>query len=489
MAKMKDSTCLKWGILGIIGFTIIHIIAIYTNGINLFFDEAQYWNWAKNLDFGYYSKPPMLAWAIFGTTSIFGDGEWCVRLSSPIFHMFTALILMLLGKKMFGAKIGMWVGLSYITLPAVSFSALLISTDVFLLFFWAAGLFFLYDALKKDTWASWISVGLCFGFGMLSKYVMLFFPLSLALFYLWNGGAKKALGNAKIWVAFALGFLVYAPNLYWNYVHKFASYLHTKDNTGLDGDLFHPLKCLEFIGSQFGVAGPILFAVLVIMVWNIRKVKDFNFRFLLAFFVPLLAVISLQALLTRANANWAAAAYASGVVAAVAWLWQKGHKRWLYASVILHIVVAVILYTEALTVFGDSRLDIMRRAKGWDKAGEQVSLMLAQNSGALLLADERKILTPFLYYVRPFPAKIYKWNPGGQVKDHYDLTTNMNEAKGRDFILVTKRSEASEFLPYFASANHLKRIVIPVYDDYKIRLNVFRLNNFKGYGNGANENL
>ena len=218
---MKDCTCLTWGILGIIGFTIIHIIAIYTNGINLFFDEAQYWNWAKSLDFGYYSKPPMLAWAIFGTTSICGDGEWCVRLSSPIFHMFTALILMFLGKKMFGVKIGMWVGLSYITLPAVSFSALVISTDVFLLFFWAAGLFFLYDALKKDTWISWILVGLCFGFGMLSKYVMLFFPLSLALFYLWNGGAKKAIGNAKIWGAFALGFLVYAPNFYWNYDYDY----------------------------------------------------------------------------------------------------------------------------------------------------------------------------------------------------------------------------------------------------------------------------
>jgi hypothetical protein len=152
-------------------------------------------------------------------------------------------------------------------------------------------------------------------------------------------------------------------------------------------------------------------------------------------------------------------------------------------------VVAIILYTEALTVFGDSRLDIMRRAKGWDRAGEQVSLILAQNPDALPLADERKVLTPFLYYVRPFPNKIYKWNPEGWVKDHYDLTTDMNEAKGRDFILITKRSEVAGFLPYFASTAHLKEIVIPIYDDYKIRLNVFKLNNFKGYGNGENENL
>ncbi len=36
---------------------------------NLSFDEAQYWAWAQSIQLGYYSKPPMVAWAIAATTA------------------------------------------------------------------------------------------------------------------------------------------------------------------------------------------------------------------------------------------------------------------------------------------------------------------------------------------------------------------------------------------------------------------------------------
>ncbi len=42
-------------------------------------DEAQYWRWSGTLDFGYYSKPPMIAWAIAASTAVFGDSEWAIR--------------------------------------------------------------------------------------------------------------------------------------------------------------------------------------------------------------------------------------------------------------------------------------------------------------------------------------------------------------------------------------------------------------------------
>ena len=37
---------------------------------NLSFDEAQYWAWAQTIQLGYYSKPPMVAWAIAATTAL-----------------------------------------------------------------------------------------------------------------------------------------------------------------------------------------------------------------------------------------------------------------------------------------------------------------------------------------------------------------------------------------------------------------------------------
>ena len=43
---------------------LIKLIAIYLTNFDLFGDEAQYWIWSQSLDFGYYSKPPFVAWII-----------------------------------------------------------------------------------------------------------------------------------------------------------------------------------------------------------------------------------------------------------------------------------------------------------------------------------------------------------------------------------------------------------------------------------------
>ena len=42
----------------------LRIAAIYAAKIDLVLDEAQYWTWSRELSFGYFSKPPMIAWVI-----------------------------------------------------------------------------------------------------------------------------------------------------------------------------------------------------------------------------------------------------------------------------------------------------------------------------------------------------------------------------------------------------------------------------------------
>ena len=76
----KSDACLAaWLIFGL---TVIHIIRLATFEFPLYGDEAQYWDWAQDLDWGYYSKPPIVAWSIAATTAILGNGEFAVRISS-----------------------------------------------------------------------------------------------------------------------------------------------------------------------------------------------------------------------------------------------------------------------------------------------------------------------------------------------------------------------------------------------------------------------
>ena len=71
-------------------------------------DEAQYWRWSEKLDFGYYSKPPLIAWVIAGSTAVFGDSEWAIRFFAPVLHGIAAFFLFLLGRRAFDARIGAW---------------------------------------------------------------------------------------------------------------------------------------------------------------------------------------------------------------------------------------------------------------------------------------------------------------------------------------------------------------------------------------------
>ncbi|MCA9266971.1 MAG: hypothetical protein KDA41_00795, partial [Planctomycetales bacterium] len=74
----------------ILAVTLVRLAVLTVLAIPLSMDEAQYWIWSRALDFGYYSKPPMIAWLIGATTSLCGDGEACVRATSPILHAATS---------------------------------------------------------------------------------------------------------------------------------------------------------------------------------------------------------------------------------------------------------------------------------------------------------------------------------------------------------------------------------------------------------------
>lgn len=432
---------------------------------NLSFDEAQYWAWAQSFQLGYYSKPPMVAWAIAATTALFGEGEGAIKLSSALAHTLTAWFLYLLGRDLFGRREGALAAMGWITLPAVSLSAMMITTDPFLLTAWAAALCFL---------------------GLLSKYAMAFFLLGLALWMVLVPEARRLLKGGGLWLALGLGLLIYAPNGIWNALNGFVSYAHTRDNANLRGDMFNFGKLAEFVGGQFGVAGPILMVLLLAgLVAALRRGGDGRLRLLAAFTLPVLAIMTAESFLSRANANWTAPAYVAGVVLASAWAAPRW-PRLLLASLALHLLAMGMLYNmdavrHGLGLAENSRLDPMKRIRGWDKVGDRISLLLAEHPGARLLADERKVLATLTYYVHPHPFDAIKWNPDGRVRDHFDQTTTLPVGAGQ-YIYVTENPNVPEgVIARFAQAQALGRIDDHLSGSHGRALSVWWLSEFKGY--------
>ena len=78
---------------------VIKLIAIFYTNFDLFGDEAQYWVWSKDLNLGYYSKPPLLAWFLNGYTGVFGSSFVSLKVFPILVYFFLFDLLYFLNIK------------------------------------------------------------------------------------------------------------------------------------------------------------------------------------------------------------------------------------------------------------------------------------------------------------------------------------------------------------------------------------------------------
>src|SRR5581483_11947311 len=84
-----DERCWRWALWAVFAVTLARLVWLSVGATNLYPDEAQYWLWSLHPAFGYYSKPPMVAWLIALTTGFFGGDVPAIRLAAPLLHFAT----------------------------------------------------------------------------------------------------------------------------------------------------------------------------------------------------------------------------------------------------------------------------------------------------------------------------------------------------------------------------------------------------------------
>ncbi|MEQ8733622.1 MAG: glycosyltransferase family 39 protein [Rhodospirillaceae bacterium] len=481
----------------VLAVTLFRVLVIFSSSIPLFFDEAQYWTWAQDLAFGYFSKPPVIAWAIAGTTAVCGDGEGCIRMAAPVVHGATAMVVFAIGQALYSGRSGFWAAVTYVTLPGVSLSAVIISTDVFLLFLWSLAFLAFIKAEVSNSWKWWLLLGVALGFGLLSKYAMVFFFLSfVVLAIIRKPYSQKEVGvfwrRPVFWTAAAIGLLIYAPNLWWNWSNGFPSYLHTGENINIGEDLVNPLKALEFLASQLGVFGPILFVAFIVLVLRLvmktrsgHEISDSQ-RLLLAFSLPVITLIVVEAFLTRAHANWAATAYIAATVFVVGELLHVRKLNLLKGSLALHVLAAAAFYNfdlivRALDISITPDLDPARRMRGWDHAGDWVEGLRRDHPEVTLLFDDRKVMSELLYYVQPHPFDSVMWNPKNQKNNHYEMTTRIDDSVGQNFLYIIRHDQPDYAATSFSESQLIATFRSRAYSGDVLRLNAYLLSDFQGY--------
>ena len=403
-SKAFDRTTLAFVAVLIIA-TALRIWALKAAPINLDHDEAEFWAWSRTPAWGYLNAPPMVAWVISATTRLFGDVEWAVRLGAPLALATAALALYALGRNVYGAWIGFWTGVAWLLTPGVWFSSNLISSDVLLLPFWSLASVAMWRMVQTRAMIWAVVLGAAVGAGFNAAYAMLYLPLCALVAARWSQPVREALKGGRGIVALAVALALFAPNLAWNAQHSFESTQQALANLNINiTNLFNLNKIVEFMTGQALLIGPIVFFVLLGLFGRASNraagLSDED-RFLLAFTLPPLVLVTIFAIIARADPNWAVTAYPAALTWITGSLMSNANGRRVFAAAL--ISNAVIGGVIAFGFFHPGSAGVirgMRESTGWRETARTVALRAAP------LRGER----PFDAVVVDEPAAYYELN-------------------------------------------------------------------------------
>ncbi len=385
-----------------------------------------------------------------------------VKGASALIYALSTLVVYLLAKRLHNADTACWASVLFATLPAVSLSALIISTDVLLILFWSLALLYYLKALESDSWFDWVMLGLVCGAGLLSKYTMVLFSLCVLL-HLILSGQWRQLASPKFWFAVSIAVLVFVPNIIWNIENQFPTLEHTVEISGAAEKPIRVMKGVNFILEQAALLGPVIY--LGVIAWFIRLTRRDRWPFHLAFTLPFLFVIAGFAMFGKANANWAAPVIVCATIACTH-MWLNKGKFWIPVALGLNLLLAIGLYhfdnwaPKVGAQFELNYKDPFKRVRGWNEWALSVEGQRHDIPRDICyLSSSRSALSHLGWQLRSSYPCLVSWFPGPSVKSQFDLWSPLKDEQKGAFVLVERAGK--NIAEHFEQARLLGEAIRP----------------------------
>jgi hypothetical protein len=282
----ESSRCERWACAVVAAIVAWHLGFVLVGcRWDLSGDEAFYWDWSRHLDWGYAMKGPLVAWLIRLSTELVGglSVRWtgtlmpAVRLPAVLLGACSAWGVFRLGARVVGrARVGLWAMLLMPVVPIFVFDGLIMTDDVPFVCCWVWAAVWTHAALQNGSLRAWICAGLVSFLGVLSKYTMLAFPISVGLFLLISRKHRGQLAGPGFWVLALLCASGMVPIVAWNVTHEWVAMRHLAGRVGLTNASWSGLATtLRFLGCEAAVLGGLWWLIglgaLASAVWSAFK--------------------------------------------------------------------------------------------------------------------------------------------------------------------------------------------------------------------------
>lgn len=401
-------------------------------GVEMHYDEAQYWEWSQQLDWSYYSKGPLVAWLIALSEALFGHGEWQVRLPAWLAHGALLFVVFRFALDVWNDRAAAWWAVVIILLTPMYFTlGLVMTTDIWLFLCWAVGLWAVYRALIFERPRAWYSVGAAVGVGALTKLSIGLLPAAVGIAVLLHPRWRAQLKSPHLWGGLALMALIMSPVVFWNATHDWVMLRHEGGHIGETN--WSVLRAFQFLAEQIGALSPLVALVAISVLW--RPPKHGGHRLLWGLSLAWIAFFVFKALGAKVQVNWPAACYLSLLILFAGHVphlatWQR---RVMFAGFGLALVlmfIAYFPYTLGLT----NKQDAFKDTKAWRAP---VNALSAQTPPVdFILASNYKMAAEAAFYW-PTRLPVYVVNESGRRFNQHDLWPSIDREAGRDGLWVS----------------------------------------------------
>lgn len=435
----------------------------YGAGLDLSPDEAQYWGWAQQLDWGYYSKPPGIAWQIALSTALLGSTPFGVRCSALV--MSTAFMGALYRLVRFGGgsrRAGLWgAALAGLT-PMGLLGGMLATTDGGLLLFWTLCWGEVARFQRRREPLPWGRLGFLVGAGALFKWpIYLFWPV-IGLVKIGEkrreskekreskGGEKQEREESSGWRVLwggALSLWGLVPSVVWNFSHEWATFRHVfHQSTGGSGG-GAGANPLDFLAAQMGLLSPGVWLLLLFAIWGARKRREplpLGMACLLWSFLLLAGAYHLLSGMQKMQGNWMVFAY-PGALAFLSW-WrvdQMQEERALGRSLSVGGALVALLLMVPLPY----SMQPFRHERGWRELGEQLHALGYRPEAHFLAGEKYQVASELSFYCEG-QKRAHFLNLHGARKNQLSFWPGLEKDPLREegfFVLVEKLPYVGEF--------------------------------------------
>jgi 4-amino-4-deoxy-L-arabinose transferase-like glycosyltransferase len=383
-------------------------------------DEAYYWMYSRNLDWGFFDHPPMIA-LLIKIGYFFFKNELGVRLMGVLLQLLSFyLIWRLIDSDLKKKKENVLLLILIISsLPIFNIFGFIATPDSPLLFFTALFLFVYRKFEQNNTWKYAIFLGIVMAAIMYSKY----HGALLIVFVILSN--LKLLKNPKFYIAGVLALILFSPHMYWQYSNGFPSIkYHLVERVAG----FSLKDVIEYFLNALATHNPLVFPVIIYLMFRAKRLNGFE-RTLYFVVIGFFAFFLISSFRYHVEPQWTAVASIPLVIILFNNLDYKP-KISAYLKYATIISIVIILFLRSAMMIDFLPIDFFRTTYHGTKKWAQDIEKIAGNK-PVVFTNSYQRASKYTFYTKKFS---YTLNSLSYRKNQFDLWDFEEQLHGKEVL-------------------------------------------------------